>query len=54
MYIYYLLNQNYMITWFYFRAISYARDFANKRKAFGKFIINHKLHCQTLGNMEVW
>jgi alkylation response protein AidB-like acyl-CoA dehydrogenase len=35
------------------RAINLARDYATKRKAFGKFIINHSLHCQTLGNMEV-
>lgn len=35
------------------RVISFARDYATKRKAFGKLIINHDLHCQTLGNMEV-
>lgn len=30
-----------------------ARDFATKRKAFGKLIIDHDLHCHTLANMEV-
>ncbi|CAF0767429.1 unnamed protein product [Brachionus calyciflorus] len=35
------------------RAINFARDYATKRKAFGKLIIEHDLHCHTLGNMEV-
>lgn len=35
------------------RIINLARDYANKRKAFGKLIIDHDLHCQTLGDMEV-
>ncbi|RNA04176.1 acyl- dehydrogenase family member 11-like [Brachionus plicatilis] len=35
------------------RSINFARDFATKRKAFGKLIIDHDLHCYTLGNMEV-
>ncbi len=30
-----------------------ARDYATKRKAFGKLIIDYSLHCQTLSNMEV-
>lgn len=35
------------------RSINFARDFATKRKAFGKLIIDHDLHSYTLGNMEV-
>ena len=33
--------------------INFARDYATKRKAFGKLIIDHDLHCQSLSNMEV-
>jgi hypothetical protein len=35
------------------RIINLARDYATKRKAFGKFLIDQNLHCQTLANMEV-
>lgn len=33
--------------------INLCRDYATRRVAFGKLIIDHDLHCQTLGNMEV-
>lgn len=35
------------------RVINLARDYATKRKAFGDIVINHELHRQTLGNLEV-
>ena len=38
---------------FNFRAINLARDYATKRKAFGKYLIEHSLHNQALANMEV-
>lgn len=35
------------------RSIQLATDFAKKRKAFGQLIINHPLHKQTLGEMNL-
>ena len=35
------------------RTINLARDYATKRIAFGKLLIEHDLHNLTLGNMEV-
>ena len=36
-----------------FRIIHLARDYSNKRVAFGKLIAHHSLHMQTLARMEV-
>jgi acyl-CoA dehydrogenase len=35
------------------RTVNLARDYATKRFAFGKLLIEHDLHNLTLGNMEV-
>lgn len=35
------------------RIINLARDYATKRKAFGKYLTEHDLHIATLTNMEV-
>lgn len=34
------------------RSIALLRDYSHKREAFGKKIINHKLHIESLANME--
>lgn len=33
--------------------IQLSRDFATQRRVFGKFILDHALHMQTLAKMEV-
>lgn len=35
------------------RVVQLARDYATRRKAFGKFLKDHSLHMQTLARMEV-
>ena len=35
------------------RIVNVAKDFANRRKAFGKALIDHPLHTQTLARMEI-
>lgn len=35
------------------RAVNLARNYATKRTAFGKLLIHHDLHNQTIGNMEI-
>jgi alkylation response protein AidB-like acyl-CoA dehydrogenase len=37
----------------FFRIISLARDYSNRRVAFGKLIRNHPLHVRTLADMEL-
>ena len=36
-----------------YRIINLARDYASRRKAFGRLLLNHPLHVHTLANMEV-
>lgn len=35
------------------RLLNLARDYAQKRRAFGKLLIQHPLHVQTLARMDV-
>ena len=36
-----------------YRIINLARDYASRRKAFGRLLLNNPLHVHTLANMEV-
>ena len=38
---------------FYRKAIAIARDYAHRRRAFGKPLTEHPLHLRTLANQEV-
>lgn len=38
---------------FAYRVVQLARDYANRRTAFGKILKDHALHVQTLARMEV-
>ena len=38
---------------FHFRVMTLAQDYCVRRSVFGKLLVNHPLHMQTLARMEV-